>query len=110
MKKLILSLILFSVVCSSVCYADTVSMPKSTLKWTPSSPSSVSAKANSNSAYGLNSPAYMQDPMMTGMMQGYMNMMQGMTGNNYTNMQEIQRQQMDYAKQQSNNMQQQEED
>lgn len=102
MKKLILILVLSG---TTACFADTVSMPKSTLKWTPSSPSSVSAKANSNSAYGLNSPAYMQDPMMSGMMNGYYNMMQGMTGNNYTNMQEIQRQQMDYAKQQTNTIQ-----
>lgn len=105
MKKLILTAMFFSVIGASVCWADNVSMPKSTLKWTPVSASSVSAKANSDSSYDLNSPAYMQDPMMSGMMNGYYNMMQGMTGNNYTNMQEMQRQQMDYAKQQANNIQ-----
>lgn len=63
-----------------------------------SDPSSVAEKANSSGSLQGSGGAF-QDPMTMGVMNGYFNMMQGMTGGSY-NPQEMQKQQADFAKQQ----------
>jgi hypothetical protein len=103
MKKVIL-IVCFLIFLSSVCYGDTLNTQYkkgSTLKWTPASTGEISSKANGNSSYG-SSNSILQDPLVNGAMNGYYNMMQGMSGNPY-NMREIQKQQADYAKQQMQN-------
>lgn len=65
-----------------------------------SNPSAVANKANEKQLINTSQGIGMQDPFMQGVMNGYYNMMQGMTGASY-NTQEMQRQQADYASQQA---------
>lgn len=97
-------LVLFAFIfCSSACYSDS-SLPgkNSTLKWAPTSPSAISEKANKTLSIGETCPITgAQDPFVQGVLNGYYNTMQGMSGGSYS-AQELQKQQADYAKQQQN--------
>lgn len=87
--------LLLTVLCfSASCYSA-----QSTLKWAPLSPADVSNKANQSSQYSSSGPESIQDPFASGALNGYYNMLQGGTVNAYQ-LQELQKQQTDYAKQQ----------
>ena len=73
------------------------------LRLNGSAASDVAKKANQNYDYTYN--GVVSDPMMNGMMNGMYNAMQGATGTTYS-VQEMQKQQMDYAKQQNQYFQQ----
>lgn len=85
---------------SAVSYADVINKPSTTLKWKPVSADSVSAKANQDCVYGKESSGSIGDPIVNGMMNGYYNMMRGGISNAYE-LQEMQKQQLDYVRQQS---------
>lgn len=98
-------LILSFFICFQVAsYGDVISKPSPTLKWKPTSASSISSKANRDPAYGTQSSGAMSDPFVGGMMNGYYNMMKGSMGSAYE-FQEMQKQQVDYAKQQTQQVQ-----
>lgn len=107
MKKIKFLLILSVFVCSaSFCSADSL-VPQSSfvkrLNLSTSSPQAVADRANKGTYYG--SPAGIQDPLINGALGGYYNMMQvmqGVPGTSFST-QEMQKQQMDYVKQQMNN-------
>lgn len=66
------------------------------------STSDVAANANKMQPINTEGGAFFQDPLLNGAMNGYYTMMQGATGGS-SDMQEIQKQQLDYARQQTKN-------
>lgn len=96
---LLFCLSFFSLSCYSTEYGN---VKNTRMYWQGSDPSSVAAKANqmpsSVQGGGLFSQMF-QDPMMNSVMNGYSNMIQGEYGGNSYSAVEMQRQQMDYTRQ-----------
>lgn len=98
------ALLVFSFV-SQCCLAHSSSQPefRTRLNLSRSSNSSQEVADRANRMYGESNAGFIQDPLMNGALGGYYNMMQGMSGSSPVNMQEIQKQQADYVKQQMSN-------
>lgn len=100
MKKRNLLILFCLLSMSTICYADTVTSTGGKLRFKCTTPDSVVNKANQ--APSLYSPysSVLQDPMVNSMLGGYSSMIQGAAGGSYS-VEEMKRQQMDYAKQKS---------
>ncbi len=92
-----LLIFIFFINFNSFSSSEVINKPSSTLKWTPISAQEVSSKANKDSAYGSGSVV---DPFTGSVINGYYNMMKGGMGNAYE-VRELQKQQLDYVRQQS---------
>lgn len=101
MKYKILLLTVFISVTS--CYAASSTVGRDGLfHLNVASPQDVSSKANNNPSFDASGmPSILQDPMVNSMLGGMGNYLQGSTGGSYS-MQEQMKQQMEYAQQQSN--------
>lgn len=103
MKNLKILVLIICFGLSSVAYGET--FKKGGINLSGYSPSSVAAQANGEDDMDSSLSGVGNDPYMNSMMNGFSNMLQGMTGCSYS-MQEQQKQQMEYVKQQAEYMKQ----
>lgn len=103
MKKVFLSILSLFLISTNYCLAETLDTNsfKTKLDLNVNSPQAVADKANK--MYGNSDCDGVGNSFLNSPMGGYYNLMQGNSGNFSNNMQEMQKQQMDYTKQQMNN-------
>lgn len=102
MKHLFLLTLLIFVGTSSIAYCAQTTSDKGTLgsKINLIQPGTAAARANKNGSISSPYSEIMNDPIINSTLNGFGNMMQGMSGGSYS-AQERTKQQMDYAQQQS---------
>jgi len=105
MKNFVLILFVLMIF-SPICRGDDLKITQTrggSLNLNLTTPGGVAQKANKDSAFGSEGDS-LRNPMLDATTSGFANMIQGFTGGSY-NALEQQKQQMDYAKQNSNAVQ-----